>query len=183
MIAAYAHVHGIKIHMYLRQLATQSPQEVGALASHAMAKNPLPSTGSPHGEYTKVELIASQGLCLLRYSLPNSHVHLSPIKGQIYEAITSDQEIPEKHSTAGMDVDETHRFPHFHGLTSPMGEATSETSTNKFPRQMELQTVITLTEDQNFHGGQGPTVVVSTLLQRDGRPVSDSIQNGGHGLH
>ena len=97
--------------------------------------------------------------------------------GQMEETPTSNQDIPEEPGSVGSDMDEAHRFPNLHGLTSTIGKTALETLANKLLEQVEPKTVIALTEDQSFPIGQSPSVVLGTSFQCDVRSDPGSIQN------
>ena len=81
VVAAYAHVQGIKVHMYLDNWLLRALERLELVCHmHWLRSLYHASTGSHH-KYTEVELSASQGLYLLRYSLPNSPIHLLPLIG------------------------------------------------------------------------------------------------------
>ena len=64
-----------------------------------------------------------------------------------------------------------------------MGMTAPEALANKLPEQVELKTVIALTEDQRFTSGQSPALVVGTSFQCDVRSDSGPVQNRAPGAH
>ena len=108
---------------------------------------------------------------------------LTSLTGQVEEITVSNQDIPEEPEPIGSDVDEADRFSNLRGLSGTMGQVAPETSTDKFPEQVEPQRVIALTENRSFTRGQSPDLVVGSLFQCDDRSDPGPVQNGIPGVH